>query len=162
MAGGDISPAHARLLSRLATHPRAGAHFPDGEPMLVERATTGRYDDFVRITHYWLQAADPDGPEHKRRRDHDLRRFALPVGLDGVAHPDGYLTPLAAATVGGALERIEDEMFAADWADARARLGDAATVADLARTPAQRRHDALVEMAVRAMTAPADGQRPAA
>ena len=41
------------------------------------------------------------------------------------------------------------------------RLGDAATPADLTRTPAQRRHDALVEMAVRSMTAPPNGQRPA-
>jgi hypothetical protein len=39
-------------------------------------------------------------------------------------------------------------------------LGDAATVADIERTPAQRRHDALVEMAVRAMTAPTHGKRP--
>ncbi|HEU0170744.1 MAG TPA: HNH endonuclease signature motif containing protein, partial [Acidimicrobiales bacterium] len=34
------------------------------------------------------------------------------------------------------------------------------TVADLARTAAQRRHDALVEMARRSATAPADGKRP--
>lgn len=33
------------------------------------------------------------------------------------------------------------------WAEARARLGDEATVNDMERTPAQRRHDALVEMA---------------
>jgi hypothetical protein len=40
-------------------------------------------------------------------------------------------------------------MFEADWAEARERLGERATTADLARTPAQRRHDALVEMARR-------------
>jgi hypothetical protein len=62
--------------------------------------------------------------------------------------------------VGTELERREQEPFAADWAEARARLGDAATVADVARTPAQRRHDALVEMAVRSATAPEDGKRP--
>ena len=37
---------------------------------------------------------------------------------------------------------------------------DVATATHLTRTPAQRRHDALVEMARRAMTAPADGKRP--
>ncbi|MBA2438044.1 MAG: DUF222 domain-containing protein [Acidimicrobiia bacterium] len=59
-----------------------------------------------------------------------------------------------------ALERIVDELFEADWAEARARLGEEATTADLARSPAQRRADALVEMARRAGSAPADGRRP--
>jgi hypothetical protein len=46
------------------------------------------------------------------------------------------------------------------WAAARAEHGDAVTACHLARTPAQRRHDALVELAERAVTAPADGKRP--
>src|SRR5439155_22759328 len=44
---------------------------------------------------------------------------------------------------------IEDEFFDLDHASGSSR------------TPAQRRADALVEMAVRASTAPADGRRPA-
>ena len=51
-------------------------------------------------------------------------------------------------------------MWAADWAEARRRLGDDARASDLGRTPAQRRHDAFIEMAVRSGTAPADGRRP--
>jgi hypothetical protein len=62
--------------------------------------------------------------------------------------------------VASALSRIEQELFDADWAAARAEHGDAATAGHLPRTPAQRRHDALVEMARRAMAAPADGKRP--
>ena len=58
----------------------------------------------------------------------------------------------------GALGRIEDELFAADWAEARARLGDGVCADALGRTPAQRRADALVEMARRAM-AVASGAR---
>ena len=110
---------------------------------------------------YWRDAADPDGPEQRHGRDTDLRRFRIGVGLDGVGHPDGYLTPVATAAVNGALARIERELFAADWAAAKAIHGDATTAAHLARTAAQRRHDALVEMATRALTAPADGKRPA-
>ena len=158
---GDISPAHAGALARLAGHPRAGAHFPDGEATLVDHARHLRFDDFERVTRYWLAAADPDGPERDRRRDHDLRRFSLDVGIDGVGHAAGRFTALGAATVAAALERVEQELFDADLAEARARLGETVTVTDLARTPAQRRHDALVEMAVRATSAPADGKRPA-
>jgi hypothetical protein len=36
---GDITPAHIRVLSGLAGHPRAGQHFPAGEQNLVEMAT---------------------------------------------------------------------------------------------------------------------------
>jgi hypothetical protein len=109
---------------------------------------------------HWRDVVDPDGPERRRGRDHDLRRVDLGIGLDGVGHLDGYLTAIGAATVGEALDRIERELFQADWAAAKTEHGDAATVAHLARSAAQRRHDALVEMAVRAMTAPADGKRP--
>ncbi len=158
---GDISPAHVRVLARLAEHPRAGRHFPEGEAHLVDEARRLRFDDWERLCAYWRDAADPDGPEQRHGRDQDLRRFHIGVGLDGVGHPDGYLTPIAATTVGGALERIERELFEQDWAVARQTHGDDTTVGHLARTAAQRRHDALVEMAVRAVTAPADGKRPA-
>jgi len=158
---GDVTPAHVRVLCRLADHPRAGAHFPEGEAHLVGEARRSRFDDWQRLCDYWRDAADPDGPEQRHGRDRDLRRFRIGIGLDGVGHPDGYFTPLGAATVNGALERIEAELFAADWAAAKEIHGDATTIAHLARTAAQRRHDALVEMAVRAMTAPADGKRPA-
>jgi hypothetical protein len=59
-----------------------------------------------------------------------------------------------------ALARIERELFEADWAAAKAVHGDTTTTADLARTHRQRRHDALVEMATRSASAPADGKRP--
>jgi hypothetical protein len=158
---GDISAAHVSSLCRLAGHPRAAAHFGDAEAHLVEVARTSRFDDWKLVCDHWRDAADPDGPEQRRGRDHQLRRFSIPVGLHGVGHPDGYLTLLATATVTGALESIERELFHADLAEARAIHGDDLTLDQLARTPAQRRHDALVEMAVRAMTAPVGGKRPA-
>jgi len=50
----------------------------------------------------------------------------------------------------------ERELFEADWAEARARCGDAAVAADLARTPKQRRADALRIMAERSAAKPAE------
>jgi len=49
----------------------------------------------------------------------------------------------------------------ADWSAAKERLGPAPLIVEPDRTPAQRRADALVEMATRARTAPAGGRRPA-
>ena len=158
---GDLSAAHVRALARLAGHPRAGAHFPDGEAHLVDEARRLRFDDWERLCGYWRDAADPDGPEQRHGRDQDLRRFRIGVGLDGVGHADGHLTPLAADAVNAVLAQIERELFDNDWAAAKVVHGDDTTVAHLARTAAQRRHDALVEMAIRATTAPADGKRPA-
>ncbi len=161
LRAGDIGVAHAHKLAGLAANPRTAAHFPEGEPLLVANARSMRFDDFDRTADHWRDAADPDGPERRRGRDHDLRRVDLHTGLGGVGLLSGRLTDLANATVGGALERIEQELFAADWAAARGEHGDNATAAHLARTRTQRQHDALVEMALRAMTAPADGKRPA-
>ncbi len=143
-----------RVLCRLAGHPRAGRHFPDGEAHLVDEGRRLRFDDWQRLCDYWRDAADPDGPEQRHGRDSDLRRFRIGVGLDGVGHADGYLTPVATAAVNGALAGIERRAVSrADWAAAKAIHGDA-TAAHLARTTAQRRHDALVEMATRALDRP--------
>ena len=60
---------------------------------------------------------------------------------------DAWLDAIGGTEFLAELRRLEKELFEADWADARARLGDAATVHDLERTPAQRRHDALANMA---------------
>jgi hypothetical protein len=59
------------------------------------------------------------------------------------------------------LERLEQELFDHDWAQAKAQHGDNLRVADLARTPAQRRADALVLMAQRSAAMPAEGKTPA-
>ena len=71
------------------------------------------------------------------------------------------LDPIAGAIVGGELERLEGELFEADWAEARTELGRDPAVGELGRTPGQRRADALVEMATRSRTAPEGGRRPA-
>ena len=63
--------------------------------------------------------------------------------------------------MGNELHRLEQLLFEAEWAEARERLGREPTVADLPRTPGQRRADAFVEMARRSRTVPGDGRRPA-
>jgi Domain of unknown function (DUF222) len=160
-AAGDIGQRHAALLASLAGG-RTADHFVRDEVMLVGFARTMAWPDFCRAVEYWHQHADPDGVEPDAAHDEALRRVHLSAGLRGTGHLDGLLTALGRATLAGALGRIEQELFEADWAAARAQHGDAATACHLARTAAQRRHDALVEMARRATTAAAAaGKRPA-
>jgi Domain of unknown function (DUF222) len=159
LAAGDISPRHAMVLASLAGG-RTAQHFARDEALLVDHARTLAWADFVRACDYWRQHADPDGIERDAAHDQALRRVHLSPGMRGTGILDGMLTPLGYATVDAALRRVEQELFDADWAAARAQHGDAATAGHLTRTPAQRRHDALVELATRAVTAPAGGKRP--
>ena len=70
------------------------------------------------------------------------------------------LDPIKGAIVSNELIRLEAEMFEADWAEAKARLGRDPRLDELARTPAQRRADAMCEMATRSKAMPADARRP--
>jgi hypothetical protein len=110
---------------------------------------------------YWQQLADPDGVEHDADANRGARRLHLSQLFGGQWVLDGLLDPISGAIVANGLERIEQELFEDDWAAARARLGDQATGSDLARTAAQRRADALVELVRRAeATPPVDAKNP--
>jgi hypothetical protein len=157
---GEIGSAQVGLLARACTD-RTEADFGRDEDVLVAAARELRFSELTKVVTYWAQHADPDGVEDRAARQRDRRRLHLSQTVDGTWVGDVLLDPLGGAAVAETLRSIEDELFAADRAEAVARLGEGATTADLARTPAQRRADALVEMAVRARTSPSDGRRPA-
>ncbi len=158
LAAGDITAAHAHKLATL-NGPATATAFVDAEEFLVGQARSMRWADFVKACAYWLRLHTPDDPDPDKA-DHDHRHVSLHQGLRGTGLLEGELTATARATVAGELDRLETELFQADWAAAKAIHGDATTTAHLARTPRQRRHDALVEMATRSATAPANGKRP--
>jgi uncharacterized protein DUF222/HNH endonuclease len=162
LGAGDIGEAHARRLARLASSPRdhVRQRFAEHEDQLVGYARDMSWDDFHRAVTYWEQAADPDGAEDKAKDDHQARRVHLSQTFRDTWRLDGQLDPLAGTELAVALERIYQELDEADWADARAEHGPLATVDHLPRTPAQRRADALVEMARRAMAAPVGARLP--
>jgi Domain of unknown function (DUF222) len=159
LGAGDITAAHAHKLAAL-NGPLTAAAFAEAERFLVGQARTLRWADFAKACAYWLRQARDDDPDPDKA-DRDHRYVSLHDGLRGTGLLQGELTPVAKAVVGSELGRIEAELFAADWAAAKAEHGEATTAAHLARTPRQRRHDALVEMAKRSATAPPDGKRPA-
>ena len=158
LAAGDVTVSHARKLASL-NGPRTTEAFAEAEEFLVGQARTMRWPDFAKACAYWLRLNTPDDPDPDKA-DRDHRHVALHDGLRGTGLLEGELTPVAKATVRDELDRLEHELFEADWAEAKQLHGDATTVADLARTTRQRRHDALVEMATRSATAPAGGKRP--
>jgi hypothetical protein len=157
---GEITADYLDLVAS-ARRPANEEALARDEAMLVEFAKTLPYDDFVQFMRYWEQLADPDGAEEDAMERRARRDVYLVESMAGTYLGRMTLDPISGAIVSSELTRLEQELFEADWAGARAELGRDPRIDELSRTPAQRRADALVEMATRSATAPADGRRPA-
>lgn len=79
----------------------------------------------------------------------DGRYLLIRRTLGGDVDVQGRLDAVRGAIVANELARLETELFEQDWAQGRERFGDAVCLDWLARTPTQRRADALVLMATR-------------
>ena len=158
-AEGAIGTAQFDALVRTqAAGPEAD--FARVEASLVDEARALTFSHFQRALEYWLQLADPDGADEADQKRHARRQVSLTPSAGGMYSGSMTFDPIPGAIVAGELERLEKILFEADWAEAKARLGREPKLHELARTPGQRRADAMVEMAIRSRTAPADGRRP--
>ena len=156
---GDIGEAQVVVLAAARTCATAES-FERDEPMLVTQAKELGYRSFCRALAYWSQLADPDRTERSAEASLADRRLHLSRSFGGSWALDGVFDPLNGAVIANVVERIETELFGADWAEAKARVGEGVCATDLARTPGQRRADALVEMARRAAAMPAGSRLP--
>jgi Domain of unknown function (DUF222) len=159
-AAGEIDRTHLTTLLGART-PRTEAEFDSGHLTLLAEARTSGFASFKRICDHCALAVDPDGAEQGADADRAAREVHLSQSFGSLWFGRFTLDPVAGEIVDATLRVIERELFDADWAEAKERLGREPTVLDLPRTPAQRRADALVEMATRARTAPPGGRRPA-
>jgi hypothetical protein len=151
---GAISVEHVRaLVDAKSLSPET---FAEDEPRLVHLAGTSRVRHFDKVLTYWKHVHEPDVVEDEAQAAFERREAHASTTLDGTVVVDAVLDPVGGAIVLRELARIEQELFEADWAEARQRNGDGACAADLARTPRQRRADALRIMAERSAAKPAD------
>jgi hypothetical protein len=156
---GDIGAAQIDALIRVR-RPVTEEALARDESLLVDYAKEMKFAQFSTALDYWEQLADQDGTEEAAQARRDRRDVYL------VPTPGGYLGGMNFDFVEGAivakeLERLEKELFEADWAEAKERLGRDPRPHELARTSAQRRADATVEMAIRSASARAtEGRRP--
>jgi hypothetical protein len=156
---GEITGSHVSLLARART-PATAEAFARDEAMLCDHARRLRFHSFVRALAYWRYRVNPGGSEDDALDQAEGRRVHLSRSFEGMWFLDGALDPIAGTIVDDALREIEDELFDDDWAEAKARLGDELAAQDLRRTRAQRRADALVEMARRSRAVPAGARLP--
>jgi hypothetical protein len=142
---GDLSPDVVDLLATA----RNGRDelFARDEAVLVTHCEKLTFTQAVRMIQYWCQRADGeldrDGAPPPKPSTLRVR-----AGYDGAVDGDFSLDPTDGATVAEALARIERDLYRQDQ-----RTG---TV----RTKTERMASALVELAIRAHTAPAGGRRP--
>jgi len=154
---GTLTPAHVDVLAAARTEATAAA-FARDEALLVGHASSLSYKGFAKAVAYWRLRADPDSADGQAGKDWEGRAVSLVSSVHGCWLGKMTFDAINGAIVAEELHRREAELLAADWAEARARLGEAARATDLCRTSAQRRADALVEMARRS-GACADGAR---
>ncbi|MYA75445.1 MAG: DUF222 domain-containing protein [Acidimicrobiaceae bacterium] len=152
---GEIKLCHARRLAKASV--RDG--FSDAETLLCNQACTLSYRAFDKAVSYWEHLVDADAAEHDATFKEQRREFHASMTFDGMGRLDGWLDPIGFEEFRNALERIEAELFNNDLKDAQADHIDRHT-AELWRTPAQRRADALVEMARRATAVPEGAKTP--
>lgn len=159
-ADGDIDRSHLTTLLGVCTA-RTQAAFTDEHGVLLDAARVQGFVDFKRTCDRWERIVDPDGAEQGAAERRAARELHLAQSFGGMWFGQLTLDPVSGVIVEGTLSGIERTLFEQDWAQATDRLGRDPLVGELARTPAQRRADALVEMATLARTAPTDGRRPA-
>jgi hypothetical protein len=157
---GDIGADQARVLAAVR-QPRTEEALERDEGLLVAQAKKMGFEDFYRTLCYWKQLADPEGADRDDEERRAERNVYLEASFYGMWMGQMTLDPISGTIVSNELKRLEQQLFEADWAEAKERLGRDPGVDDLKRTAGQRRADALVEMAARSAMAPADGQRPA-
>ena len=144
---GEICGAHVDLVAS-CNRPWRMADFAESEELLVNLCRTRWFDNAVTGVEHWKLLADRDATERGANPAHEGRHLSVSTGWRGEVVVDGVIDPVGGEIFRTELERIREQLRLQDLRDG------------VERSVQQRRADALVEMAMRAATAPADGLRP--
>jgi hypothetical protein len=142
LASARLCWAKVRLFAQFLTEGTAERFVVD-EEMLVEAVVPLSVEGTRTYLLAWASRVDPDGYDGDEDKREESRRVYASQTIDGMTALNGGLTPEGGIVFLTALNRIAEELHRDDT-----REGDAAASP---RTPSQLRHDALVEMAQRAL-----------
>lgn len=156
-AAGDIDTCHVRKLGSL--YGRTAEAFSRDEALLLSWAQSLTFLEFSMKLGCWALEMDPDGTSQRARDAYDRRDAYFAETFGGTWVGRQMLDPVSGQIISAEHARLEKALFDSDWAEARERLGREPTISDLRRSPAQRRADAVVEMARRSAR-PVAGKAP--
>jgi len=131
LAAGELSVAHAAVLAA-GTQDLPAATAAHAEPVLLAAAYRLDPPRLRQVVTHLHDVADPDGADARLQRQHERRGLWLAPTLAGMVAVDGLLEPEAGETLLAALEPLARP-----------------TAAEDDRSAAQRRADALTELARR-------------
>lgn len=141
---GSLGTGQVMLLGRIFANARVSGAMEGRQEWFLDLADRLSFPRFERRVLEWQRLIDEDGPEPAAERTARNRNASF------VQNPFDLswdLAGLFTSTDGAAMSELHaaytQALFDADWAEARARVGDTVSIADLARTDAQRRADAL-------------------
>lgn len=138
---GEVGTDQVRLLSRVWSNPRVRDAMVDKQSWFLELAARLSYPKFERRVRRWEELVDTDGadPGHA----HNRRNAQLTQNFDTSWDLQGRYGSLDGAAMKPVFDAYVQAEFEADWQAATDLHGNAACADDLARTPSQRRADAL-------------------
>jgi hypothetical protein len=152
LAAGEFGVAQVQSLGVAYGNPRVRDYLAVIEDQIIAWAEFA-HDEFSRL-------ADAGGTEQRDNARHERRSFHLSQSGDGFHGSFGCGNAQGAA-IKKILDHFTKKEFAADWAEAKARVGTGVTQLDLARSHEQRRMDALHAVCVTAVAATPGLQPPA-
>jgi len=156
---GEIGAAQVDALDRVRT-PATDAALARDEAMLVGFAKELKFKPFCVALELWAQRADPEGAEDAEFERQGRRDVYLSETIEGMYLGAMTLDPVSGSIVAEELRRRERQLFEEDWREAAEQLGRAPRAHELGRTAAQRRADAMVEMAKRSAAMAPDARLP--
>lgn len=148
LAERSISTDHVALLAQANSGCRT-TRFAEHEADLVGFCQRMRYREVRNAIAYWCQRADAEGCEDDAARLKEGRGASVAETIDGTVVLNATFDAVGGTAVKSEIERIERELY-------RQEKAAGATT----RTAAQRRADAIVEMANRSRAARPGGLRP--
>ncbi len=146
---GRLGQAKARLLADAAR--QAPDTFAQHESFLVEQVEGLRVDEAAKALAFWARHANPDGAAERDAKHHADRSVHLSSSFNGMWLLNGKLTPEAGEVLRHELDRRSHSAYLAEK-----ELADA-NGTTVTTTAAQRRADALLELALQSLSAPEDG-----
>jgi hypothetical protein len=156
---GEFGVAQIESIAVAYGNPRVRDYLPAIEDQIIDWVDVpcdefdGRLVEFVRL-------ADADGTAQRDTARHERRSLHLSQSGDGF-HGSFGCGNAQGAVINKVLDHFATKEFEADWADAKARVGDKVTKLDLARSAEQRKMDALQAMCLTAAAATPGLQAPA-
>jgi hypothetical protein len=123
---GELSSSRVNLLVN-TNQPRVSEAFARDEEVLLDIVKTTRFADACSAMKYWQLRADPDGSEDEAKRKFEARSAHISKTFDDVIKLDALFDPVNGEIFLNELQRLEDELFQHDWAQAKATHGDSTT-----------------------------------